>query len=187
MKQLVPFDRIVGHVNSLLRAPGALPANIPDLYVVRDLLGKVRLSISDEIEGNDAARDSLGKLAVALHEALGAHSYPPDSAVLSFDRAFLKSLTDESRQIHSGVYWIDRLVTGSDHGTCFRNACTTNRVTTMIRPPSDSPSLAMTSAHPTIRFPSSGIEDLQPGHHCDLRNKRRSALRTRNSCGGSTR
>ena len=117
MKQFVPFDSIAGHVKSLLLAPGALPANIPDLYLVRDLFGKVRLSISDEIDRDDAARDSLGRLAVALHEALGAHSYPPDSAVLSVDREFLKSLADESTQIHPGVYWIDRLVTGSDWWT----------------------------------------------------------------------
>ena len=117
MKQLVPFDRIVGHVNSLLQAPGALPSNIPDLYLVRDLFGKVRLSISDEIDGDDAARDGLGRLAVALHEALGVHSYPPDSAVLSVDPEFLKSCADEAREIHPGVYWIDRLVTGSDWWT----------------------------------------------------------------------
>ena len=117
MKQLVPFDSIVGRVNSLLQAPDALPANIPDLYLVRDLFGKVRLSISDEIDGDDAARDGLGRLAVALHEALGAHSYPPDNAVLSVDPEFLKSFADEAREIHPGVYWIDRLVTGSDWWT----------------------------------------------------------------------
>ena len=88
MKQLVPFDSIVGRVISQLQAPDALPASIPDLYLVRDLFGKVRLSISDEIDGDDAARDGLGRLAVALHEALGAHSYAPDSAVLSVDPEF---------------------------------------------------------------------------------------------------
>ena len=114
MKQFVPFDSIVGHVNSLLQAHGALPSNFPDLYVVRDLFGKVPLSISNEIGGDGAARDGLGRLAVALHEALGAHSYPPDSSVLSVDPEFLKSFADEAREIHPGVYWIDRLVTGSD-------------------------------------------------------------------------
>ena len=107
----------IGRVHSLLQAPDALPANIPDLYLVRDLFGKVRLSISDEIDGDDAARDGLGRLAVALHQALGAHSYPPDSAVLSVDPEFLKSFADEAREIHPGVYWIDRLVTGSDWWT----------------------------------------------------------------------
>ena len=117
MKQLVPFDSIVGRVNSLLQAPGALPANIPDLYVVRDLFGKIRLSISNEVDGDDAARDGIGRLAVALHEALGAHSYPPDSAVLSVDPEFLKLFADEARKILPRVYWIDRLVTGSDWWT----------------------------------------------------------------------
>ena len=42
MKHFVPFDSILGRVNSLLQAPGALPTNIPDLYLVRDLFGKVR-------------------------------------------------------------------------------------------------------------------------------------------------
>ena len=117
MKHFVPFDSILGRVNSLLQAPGALPTNIPDLYLVRDLFGKVRLSISNEIDGDDAAWDGLRRLAVDLHEALGAHSYAPDNAVLSVDQEFLTSFADEAREIHPGVYLVDRLVTGSDWWT----------------------------------------------------------------------
>ena len=117
MKHFVPFDSILGRVKSLLQAPGALPTNIPDLYLVRDLFGKVRLSISNEIDGDDGAWDGLRRLAVDLHEALGAHSYAPDNAVLSVDQEFLASFADETREIHPGVYLVDRLVTGSDWWT----------------------------------------------------------------------
>ena len=100
-KPFVPFDSILGRVNSLLQAPGALPANIPDLYLVRDLLGKVRLSISNEIEGDDAAWDGLRRLAVesivsALTPEIDTEHYLEGFREQSW-RLFRECLYDELR------------------------------------------------------------------------------------------
>lgn len=117
MSHFVPFDSVLDRAVGLLRAPGALPADIPDLYLVRDLFGKVRLSISDTIAKDDAARDGLRSLAVELHRALGVHSYPPEDALVLVDQDLLTPLEDVARQIQPGVYWVDRLVTGSNWWT----------------------------------------------------------------------
>ena len=114
MNKFVPFDSTLQRVVRLLEAPGALPANIPDLYLVRDLFGKVRLSISDEATVEDAALDSFKKLAVDLHQALGARAYPDQQALLFVDQRLLTPLKAEAREIRPRVYWADRLVTGSN-------------------------------------------------------------------------
>ena len=117
MTQFVPFDSILDRVAGLLEAPGALPADIPNLFLVRDLFGKVRLSISDAVTEDRAARDGLTTLAAALHEALGVHAYPPDDALLFVDEALLNPLEYAAWEIRPGVYWVDRLVTGGNWWT----------------------------------------------------------------------
>lgn len=117
MTQFVPFDSILDRVAGLIEAPGALPADIPNLFLVRDLFGKVRLSISDAVANDRAVRDGLTTLAAALHEALGVHAYPPDDALLFVDEALLNPREYAAREIKPGVYWVDRLVTGSNWWT----------------------------------------------------------------------
>ena len=117
MTQFVPFDSILDRVAGLIEAPGALPADIPNLFLVRDLFGKVRLSISDAVANDRAVRDGLTTLAAALHEALGVHAYPPDDALLFVDEALLNPSEYAAREIRPGVYWVDRLVTGSNWWT----------------------------------------------------------------------
>lgn len=117
MSQFVPFDSILERVIRVLQAPEVLPADIPDLYLIRDLFGKVRLSISDAVAENDAARNGLERLATDLHRALGVHSYAPDEALLLVDEDLLAPLADAARMIRPRVYWVDRLVTGSNWWT----------------------------------------------------------------------
>ena len=81
MNQFVPFDSILDRAVRLVETPGAVPAGIPDLYLVRDLFGKVRLSISDSIARDEATREGLMRLAGELHLALGVHAYPPRGRV----------------------------------------------------------------------------------------------------------
>ena len=99
MNRFVPFDSILARVLDLLEAPEALPAGIPDLYLVRDLYGKVRLSIADSTARDNAARDGLERLAAELHRALGVHAYPPEEALLLVDEALLTPLKDTAREI----------------------------------------------------------------------------------------
>ena len=117
MNQFVPFDSILDRTVRLVETPGAVPAGIPDLYLVRDLFGKVRLSISDSIARDEATRECLMRLAGELHQALGVHAYPPDDALLLVDEALLTPLEDSAREIQPGVHWVDRLVTGSNWWT----------------------------------------------------------------------
>ena len=117
MNQFVPFDSILDRVAALLGAPGALPADIPDLYLVRDLPGKVRLSIADTVARDNATQDGLKRLAGGLYQTLGVHAYPPDDALLLVDQDLLAPLKGAAREIQPGVYWVDRLVTGSNWWT----------------------------------------------------------------------
>ena len=117
MSRFVPFDSIQARVAALVGAPGALPADIPRLYLVRDLYGKVRLSISDEVARSKEAHDGLESLATELSRALGAHGYPPEDTLLLVDQSLLTPLEGGGREIRPGVYWVDRLVTGGNWWT----------------------------------------------------------------------
>ena len=101
------YDRIVGAVEQA----GPMPDAVDRLYLVRDLSGRVRLSVSDRLEADPACRDALQRLAGTLHDRLGAHGYAPDRAVLFVDDSLLKTLAPVS-EIRRGVYLADRLVTG---------------------------------------------------------------------------
>ena len=112
----IPFDDVRSRVVSVLDA-GALPADIAPLYLVRNLLGRVSLSVSEAVRANDACRDALQHLAHDLHEKLGSHGYATGDAVLYVEPALLETLEDTAREIRPGVYWVDRLVTGRDWWT----------------------------------------------------------------------
>ena len=117
MNKFVPFDSVPQHVANLIEAPGALPSNLPDIYLVRDLFGKIRLSVSDAIVLDDATQHGLERLAADLHQTLGVRAYAAEQALLFVDQALLDPLKHEARELRPGVYWADRLVTGSDWWT----------------------------------------------------------------------
>ena len=99
-------DRVVRVIDTAdgVRAP---------IYLVRDLRGRVRLSVSDEFEDDTPVRNALNDIAVALHETLGAYGYPADEAILFIEPVLLERLRLDAREVRSGVFWVDRLVTGS--------------------------------------------------------------------------
>ena len=117
MNQFIPFDSVPQRVVDLLGAPGALPENLPDIYLVRDLFGKIRLSVSDAVALGHEAQNALQRLAANLHRALGVRAYAPEQALLFVDQALLDPLKQEARELQPGVYWVDRLVTGSNWWT----------------------------------------------------------------------
>ena len=108
----VSFDAMQQRVVDML-ASEAIPDEITPIYLVRDLFGKVRILVSDAIQENS----TLQRLAAGLHETLGKHGYPAEEAVLFVDDAMLQALDDTAQEIHPGVYWVDRLVTGRDWWT----------------------------------------------------------------------
>ena len=113
MNNFVSFDDVYGRIVRAVEQWGRISDGIGRLYLVRDLSGKVRISVSDRIEADPAGKDALQRLARLLHESLGAHGYAPERAVLFVDDSLLKTL-EPALEIRQGVCLADRLVTGRD-------------------------------------------------------------------------
>ncbi len=107
----VPFDDVRERITKAIHAWES-PEIGPPIHLVRDLVGKVRISISDTLEKDPAFRDALENLARLLRDALGAHAYPVKEAVLFTDDALLKTLDGANEEISPRVFLADRLVTG---------------------------------------------------------------------------
>ncbi len=110
----IPFDDMRRRVEEAIAgfAAGAVPDGIGRLYLVRDLLGKLRISVSDTLEENQDIRRALERLANTLSETLGVRGYPADEGVLFVGDALLETLDDTAQEIRSRVFLADRLVTG---------------------------------------------------------------------------
>lgn len=118
MTNFIPSDEVRGQVDRVL-----VDVNLPvcfqvdGIYLVRDLRGRVRIAVSDEIEENESCRDSLECIARKLHEVLGVHGNPPDSGVLFVDNSMLKMLEYRILQLRPGIYWVDQLLSCQDWWT----------------------------------------------------------------------
>ena len=111
----VRFDDIRELVVDAVGRSGPIPGEIGPICLVRNLYGKVSISAPEDVEGDNAVRQALERLAVRLREALGAHGAPAGEPVLFVDRALLYSLRDTAWKIPgaSRVHFVDRLVTAS--------------------------------------------------------------------------
>ena len=109
----VPFDDTRRVVEAALDEVGlaAIPNRIERIYLVRDLYGKLRLSVSDALEEDEECQRALRRLAGFLKEALGKRSYPPENGLLFVSDALLNTL-ETARQIRPRIYLADRLMTG---------------------------------------------------------------------------
>lgn len=117
----VSFDDMQDRVADVLRATEAMPAAIDRLYLVRDLLGRVRIFVSDAVEDDESCQNALKHFARNLRRELGPHGYDEEEAVLFVDEEMLKELSEVARPldlfVSTGktgrrVYWVERLVTG---------------------------------------------------------------------------
>ena len=114
--EFVPFD------DTRRRAVEALKgADLPDvpIYLIRNLFGKVRISVPEKAEDDEACREALRRLADKLSAALGTRGHPPDRGVLFVSDALLETLRDTAQPVEGfpKVFWEDRLLTGSDWWT----------------------------------------------------------------------
>ena len=114
----VPFDSIRNRVADTLRAAQA-PNGLRPLYLVRNLRGRVRISVSQALEEDEACLAALRSLASKLSDALGPHGYPADDGVLYLDEPMLAMLHEAAKPLADlpEVFWIDRLMTGGDWWT----------------------------------------------------------------------
>lgn len=115
--RFIPFDSIRPRVLDVFRTSEALHHAADRLYLIRDLWGKVRITVSDAIREDESRRDMLQRFARDLHEALKAHSYAAENGILFVSADRLKTLEDEAQKITSNMYWVDRLMTGRDWWT----------------------------------------------------------------------
>ena len=122
----VPFDDMPRRVADVIRTTEAMPAAIDRLYLVRDLFGRVRISVSDAVENDASCQHSLKLFAANLQRELGPHGYNAEEAVLFVDEEMLEELSETARPLDlfasrgsagqnmPWVYWVERLLTG--HG-----------------------------------------------------------------------
>lgn len=110
----VSFDDMRRRVNTVLEglAENTSLAGIEPVFLVRDLLGKLRVSVSDAIEEDENCLGALAGLADALSKSLGAHGYSKEQGLLFVDDALLKTLRETAQELRPGVFLADRLVTG---------------------------------------------------------------------------
>ncbi len=120
----VSFDEMQDRVAGVLRATEeTMPDAIDRLYLVRDLFGRVRISVSDAVEDDESCQNALKHFARNLHRELGPHGYSEEEAVLFVDEEMLEEISEAARPLVSSgqtehtmsrAYWVERLVTG--HG-----------------------------------------------------------------------
>ena len=118
MSNFISFDDTRRRVVEVFKTEG-VPHGIGRLYLVRNLFGKVRVSVSDAVEDDESCRIALRRLADKLGEALGAHGHPPGDAVSFVEPAILATFDDTAEEIDDvpRAVWVDRLMTCGDWWT----------------------------------------------------------------------
>ncbi len=112
--RFVSFDQVRDIVIEALDGV-ELTRDASPVYLVRNLFGKLGISVAVPEEPGlaDLREKVLSNLAESLSRSLGAYGYPADEAILHVDPGLLETLHDTAREVLPGVYWADRLVTGS--------------------------------------------------------------------------
>ena len=117
MERFIAFDDMGDRVSRILSDASEALHDATRIVLVRDLHGQVRLSVPEHAETNQTCLTALQSLARQLQDRLGPHGCPAQDAVLFVDSEVLADFQKHAREIHPGVYWADRLVTGGDWWT----------------------------------------------------------------------
>lgn len=78
---MTTFDQILPHVSEVLHAHKAGLAAIGEIVINRDLNGRVRLIVPEEMRKDEAALQTIQSIAANLVGRLGPHAFPADRAV----------------------------------------------------------------------------------------------------------
>jgi len=114
--EIVRFDQVVPQVEKVVREMTAALAGLQPLWLVRDLLGRVRVVVREQPEEDSQEASALRDLANRLAQELGSRAYPPERAILAAgDMAEAAVEAGEARQLEVpdlDVFLVDRQVTG---------------------------------------------------------------------------
>lgn len=116
MSKFVSFDDVRGILKDALREID-LPEGAPTVYVVRDLFGRIGLSVSEESKGDEQLRSVLDRLTQTLHGRLGAHGRALKQFVLWVHPELAASLEATVQDVSPGVKLADRLMVGGSWWT----------------------------------------------------------------------
>ncbi len=79
---MTTFDEILPKLVDIFQLHRAEIQRIAPVYVNRDLNSRVRLIVAEQWEKDSRARATLGSIAQALYEQLGAHAFPINKTIL---------------------------------------------------------------------------------------------------------
>ena len=109
-RSFVAFDDVRDRLEEALKTAD-LPEDKPTIYVVRNMFGKIGLSVSEEFR-SDSLEKALNGLAQTLHDRLGKYGRPVERAVLWVHPELLDTLDGTAQEIVPGVFLADRLIGG---------------------------------------------------------------------------
>lgn len=108
---VVTFDCVRQRVLDALESIDLTTLEEADVYLVRDLYGRVRI-IADE-RTSESGQHALEDLATRLNHVLGAHVHAPERLLLRLDTSEFHVLGPSATRISNRVFWVDRLVTNA--------------------------------------------------------------------------
>lgn len=123
----VSFGSVPQRVREILASMDLAALQGTDVFLVRDLHGKVRI-VADK-PANDSIRAVLTALAARLSCELDAHGHPPDASLLTLNTSAADLLDSSPRAISDRIFWVDRMVTGHGWGTVNEPSSSSNRYT----------------------------------------------------------
>ena len=98
----VPFDAVRTRIAETVDAGEPIPEAAGRVYLVRNLYGQVRVSVSDAVENDAFCRGVLQRLADRLRDVLGAHGPPAERGVLFVNKSLLTSLDSMALELRPG-------------------------------------------------------------------------------------
>lgn len=110
---MLTFDHILPAIREALAEHADAFEGLKWLLINRDLYGRVRLIAPETAQEDEAALGSLVRLATTMADRLGAHAYPPESAILyEADRELAcQGAATFPLEGHANVWVLDRLAT----------------------------------------------------------------------------
>lgn len=110
MSNTVRFDDIKKRVRQVLNLSLSPQDDRPELFIVRNLYGRLRLVISESDECARHDNEWLRRAARDICEALGSRSRASDTRILPVNSSLIESLKKQSVELVPSVYWLDRSI-----------------------------------------------------------------------------